>query len=101
MSRELAGIKIIFMKQKIFSIRHALLLLTILIVRISFAQVTIINNAQQKYRAVKWGLNEGLSHGSVYHMIKDVNGFLWIGTQNELSRFDGNVFKNYYPDPNK
>ncbi|MGZ8559668.1 MAG: ligand-binding sensor domain-containing protein, partial [Chitinophagaceae bacterium] len=89
------------MKRKFFSIRYALLLLTILIGRISFAQLTIINKAQEKYRAVKWGLNEGLSQGSAHFMLKDVNGFLWIGTQGELSRFDGSVFKNYYYDPNK
>ena len=101
MGRMPTVIQIIFTQRNISSIRYALLLLTIFIFRISFAQVIISNNAQQKYRAVKWGLNEGLSHGSVFHMIKDVNGFLWIGTQNELSRFDGNVFKNYYHDPNK
>jgi len=101
MGRMPTVIQIIFTQRNISSIRYALLLLTILIFRVSFAQVIISNNAQQKYRAVKWGLNEGLSHGSVFHMIKDVNGFLWIGTQNELSRFDGSVFKNYYHDPNK
>ena len=51
--------------------------------------------AQEKYRAVHWGLDEGLSQGETYHMIKDVNGFLWIGTRLGLNRFDGNTFKVY------
>jgi ligand-binding sensor domain-containing protein len=34
-------------------------------------------------------------------MLKDVNGFLWIGTAGGLSRFDGSRFKNYYHDPQK
>jgi len=57
--------------------------------------------AQEKYRAVQWGLKEGLSQGCAYHMLKDANGFLWIGTQGGLSRFDGSIFKNYYHDPHK
>jgi ligand-binding sensor domain-containing protein len=34
-------------------------------------------------------------------MLKDVYGFLWIGTLNGLNRFDGNNFKIYFNDPNK
>lgn len=49
----------------------------------------------EKYRAVHWGLDEGLSQGETYHMIKDINGFLWIGTRYGLNRFDGNSFKVY------
>src|SRR5437867_2027642 len=59
------------------------------------------SSAQDKYRAVNWGIHEGLSQACATFMLKDVNGFLWIGTQGDLSRFDGSVFKNYYHDPNK
>ena len=58
-------------------------------------------HAQDNYRAVHWGIQDGLSQACVLHMRKDVNGFLWMGTQGELSRFDGSVFKNYYHDPKK
>jgi len=58
-------------------------------------------NKTDQYRAVLWGLKDGLSHPCVYHMLKDVNGFLWTGTQGGLSRFDGSVFKKYYYDPLK
>ena len=37
----------------------------------------------------------------MYHIIKDVNGFLWLSTRSGLSRFDGSQFKNYYYDPQK
>ena len=56
--------------------------------------------AQDKYRLVHWGVDEGLS-GSHNALLKDVNGFLWIGTTNGLNRFDGSNFKNYIPDKNK
>ena len=54
-----------------------------------------------KYRAVNWGLDEGLSQGLVYTMIKDVNGFLWVGTSFGLNRFDGSTFKKYIADKTK
>src|SRR5262245_26138346 len=58
-------------------------------------------DAQEKYRAIHWDLEDGLSQAETYHIIKDVNGFLWIGTRGGLSRFDGSTFKNYYYDPQK
>ena len=56
--------------------------------------------AQDKYRLVHWGVDDGL-RGAHNAMLKDVNGFLWIGSTNGLNRFDGSNFKNYIPDKNK
>ena len=67
----------------------------------AIAQQTKNESTGDKYRAVNWGLKEGLSQGEVYHILKDVNGFLWIGTGGGLSRFDGSRFKNYHHDPKK
>ena len=67
----------------------------------SIAQQIKNENTVEKYRAVNWGLKEGLSQSEVYHMLKDVNGFLWIGTAGDLSRFDGSRFKNYYHEHSK
>jgi hypothetical protein len=58
-------------------------------------------SAQEKYRSVHWGVDEGLAGDNHNVMLKDLNGFLWIGTGNGLNRFDGNTFKNYVPDKNK
>jgi len=33
-------------------------------------------------------------------MLKDVNGFLWIGTRFGSNRFDGSTFKNYFAGKN-
>jgi hypothetical protein len=46
-------------------------------------------------------MNEGLSVETNNVMLKDVNGFLWIGSFHGLDRFDGSNFKNYSPDKNK
>ena len=66
----------------------------------------IFTNAQQlknvagenNYRAVHWGVENGLSEGTTYAMIKDAKGFMWIGTEHGLNRFDGSGFKNYFAD---
>jgi signal transduction histidine kinase/ligand-binding sensor domain-containing protein len=61
----------------------------------------VSTNASEKFRAVHWGIQDGLSQACVYQMLKDKNGFVWMGTQGGLSRFDGSEFKNYYYDPQK
>jgi hypothetical protein len=57
--------------------------------------------AQDKFRAVHWGIEEGLSQGLVNDMIKDQNGFMWFGTVDGLNRFDGSSFKIYHADKSK
>ncbi|MCC2547549.1 histidine kinase [Hymenobacter sp. BT175] len=45
--------------------------------------------------------NEGLSENSVYSIVQDRRGFLWLGTQDGLSRYDGAGFKVYRNDPQR
>jgi ligand-binding sensor domain-containing protein len=42
----------------------------------------------------------GLASNAVNCVCKDHNGFLWIGTNNGLSRFDGKNVVNYFHQPN-
>lgn len=44
---------------------------------------------------------EGLSQNTVYSVLKDRQGFLWIGTANGLNRFDGIEMKIYKPSLEK
>lgn len=39
--------------------------------------------------------SEGLASSSVYDLIQDRNGFIWFGTANGVSKFDGHKFINY------
>ncbi len=64
----------------------------------SNAQQAIKKNGENNYRAVQWTIHDGLSQSETYYMLKDVNGFLWIGTKIGLNRFDGSTFKTYYHD---
>src|SRR5665213_2021353 len=67
----------------------------------SIAQQSTKEVPVSNYRAVNWGLDEGLSESGVSDMIKDVNGFLWIATPFGLNRFDGYTFKKYFADETK
>lgn len=46
----------------------------------------------------RYGTDEGLASLVVYDIIQDSKGFIWLGTGNGVSRFDGYEFKNYQPD---
>jgi class 3 adenylate cyclase len=58
-------------------------------------------SAQENYRDVHWGAEEGLSLEVQNCMLKDVNSFLWVGSPHGLNRFDGSSFKTYFADKNK
>jgi signal transduction histidine kinase/streptogramin lyase len=61
----------------------------------SFAQGNDSMDMAGDYRAVNWNYTNGLLYGRTNCFLKDINGFLWVGTQNGLNRFDGSHFKNY------
>lgn len=49
------------------------------------------------FRVDAIGVADGLAQGSVYYMLKDSRGFMWFGTQDGLSRYDGHHFQTYRP----
>jgi ligand-binding sensor domain-containing protein len=84
--------------------------------RISFLAITIFlignapfifsrtlkdNSSINEFRIVHWDSKDGLTLGYKNTMIKDINGFLWIGSPAGLNRFDGNTFKAYFPGKNE
>ncbi|PWT99093.1 MAG: hypothetical protein C5B52_11175 [Bacteroidetes bacterium] len=52
-------------------------------------------DAPTRYQALNWNSEQGFYFGRVNCMIQDKYGFLWIGTEKGLNRFDGNHFKLY------
>jgi diguanylate cyclase (GGDEF)-like protein len=55
--------------------------------------------AQKPARFQNIGLREGLANASVSSMVQDAAGFIWIGTQGGLHRWDGQSFALYENEP--
>ncbi len=63
---------------------------------LSFLFMTAASSAQTDgVRHTSYSLQEGLSNYWVNCLFQDRNGFLWIGTQAGLNRFDGYGFRQY------
>ncbi|MBL8518325.1 MAG: diguanylate cyclase [Betaproteobacteria bacterium] len=50
-----------------------------------------------QFRLTQWGVDDGLTHGSVHMITEDPDGFLWIGALTGLTRFDGVSFRPAIP----
>ncbi len=55
----------------------------------------------QPFRAEPLGVAQGLSQTSVRHVLQDQTGFLWIGTQDGLNRYDGYDIRVYRRQPDQ
>lgn len=76
--------------------RHRILLIIVLL-------TTIVANAfsEIELRSKKMRTTDGLPSNSIRNIYQDSKGFLWLGTLNGLSRYDGNSFLNFQPETNE
>lgn len=67
-----------------------------------FILVTLVINAYGSIdiRSRQMRASDGLPSNSVRYMYQDSKGFLWMGTLNGLSRYDGNRFLTFQPELN-
>ncbi|WP_078346958.1 hybrid sensor histidine kinase/response regulator [Mucilaginibacter pedocola] len=72
--------------------KYFILALFVFFVRDGFAQ-----NQSMKFEHL--GKKEGLSQINVGCIIQDSRGFIWVGTRDGLSKYDGYGFTNYRHDP--
>jgi ligand-binding sensor domain-containing protein len=49
----------------------------------------------QQYSYSHYDITEGLAGSTVYCITQDADGYIWVGTETGLSRFDGTHFKNF------
>jgi ligand-binding sensor domain-containing protein len=49
----------------------------------------------QKYFFDNYGVKQGLSTQKVYTLLQDSKDYIWLGTVNGVSRFDGKKFENF------
>ena len=57
--------------------------------------VTIPSVRAQKYFFDNYSIKQGLSEQKVYTLLQDSKDYIWLGTANGVSRFDGKKFKNF------
>lgn len=75
--------------------KHMKRLITILI----FSFILLINGYSQQYIFSNYSINNGLSQSVVNCIFQDSKGYIWIGTQNGLNRFNGETFDVYSYNP--
>lgn len=73
-------------------------LFVFIILSLSFMLNAYSNGIELRSRQMR--TNDGLSSNSVRCMYQDSKGFLWLGTLNGLSRYDGNSFLTFQPESN-
>ncbi|GGA86262.1 sensor histidine kinase [Puia dinghuensis] len=52
----------------------------------------------QEYSYNHYDIQDGLAGSTVYCITQDKDGFIWVGTETGVSRFDGTHFKNFTTD---
>ncbi|NLR90366.1 two-component regulator propeller domain-containing protein [Flammeovirga agarivorans] len=62
------------------------------IIRILLTLLLISSNIKGQNKAQNFTSIDGLSHNTVYEILQDKHGFIWMGTESGLSNFDGQNF---------
>lgn len=62
---------------------------------IALTLATPARSAQPTMSFVRVGAEQGLSQGAVMSILQDHRGFLWLGTEDGLNRYDGNELKHF------
>ncbi|WP_420582923.1 ligand-binding sensor domain-containing protein [Reichenbachiella sp.] len=75
--------------------RHLFVLGSLFIFDYGFAQLAGVN---QRFNLNQFSTKDGLSQSNVYQIIDDIDGFIWILTDDGLNRFDGYNFSVYKYD---
>ena len=60
-----------------------------------FMSVIALPVGAQNYFFDNYSIKQGLSEQKVYKLLQDSKDYIWLGTANGLSRFDGKKFENF------
>ena len=84
-------------QKKVISPMNAHLKIICLFILMILSLPGFAQNSNLKFKALS--LDEGLSQSTVYAILQDSLGFLWVGTQDGLNKYDGYEFTVYRHDP--
>lgn len=59
--------------------------------------VLTVNAQQLSFK--HYGVSDGISQSEIKCIYQDTEGYLWVGTQNGLNKFDGYSFESFFYDP--
>ncbi len=62
--------------------------------------VSLLKAQPESINFIHFNVKNGLSQNSVYAILQDSRGFLWLGTKDGLNKYDGYSFKEYKNNPN-
>ena len=84
--------------------RRSMLLLSILVLLINFQPAAAKDTGTgftpgSHIRFEHFTVDDGLSQNAGLALLQDSRGYLWIGSQDGLNRYDGYSFKQYRSDP--
>jgi ligand-binding sensor domain-containing protein/serine phosphatase RsbU (regulator of sigma subunit) len=60
-----------------------------------FLSVSVFQVNAQQYFFDNYSIKQGLSEQKVYSLLQDSKDYIWLGTANGVSRFDGKKFENF------
>ncbi|MBP6309112.1 MAG: PAS domain-containing protein [Arenimonas sp.] len=78
---------------------HFARIATTLFILLMLASSTLHAEEINTVRFQQYGVDDGLSQTTVRALFQDKSGFIWLGTQDGLNRFDGYEFRIYRNDP--
>ncbi len=79
-----------------YKLHHMILLLILSCMIICLTGISV---SGQAVTFEHFSVREGVSQSEIKCMLQDSEGYLWIGTQNGLNKYDGYSFVNYFYDP--
>ena len=84
-----------FLQQKHFhQLKGVLLLFSCLL--FTFCSIKVFSGEPlSPFKFQRYTVNDGLSQGTILSMHQDKKGFIWLGTENGLNRFDGYEFVQF------
>ncbi len=74
------------------SFKYLYKVLIIIVLTLTAVNMTAVG---QNINFSRLTINDGLSQNTIYSIFQDKTGFVWIGTEDGLNRFDGYEFKVY------
>ena len=65
------------------------------IILLNFLCVFCVTASIDNSRFIRYGVSDGLSQETIHHVMQDSKGYIWLSTQEGLSRYDASQFDTY------